>query len=121
LEDIHPYDEEVTTCKHKYHMGCIVTWLDNHKTCPLCRFQIFKPVPLSPDYLNHFKSSLVTLEKLVTRIKTEIELEPYHVEEFYRFRNKIILNMRKGDLDDAIKKIKQIKLYGNYLLKKYKN
>ncbi|KAJ6844172.1 E3 ubiquitin-protein ligase RING1-like [Iris pallida] len=27
-------------CKHKFHGGCILPWLELHSSCPVCRFQI---------------------------------------------------------------------------------
>lgn len=27
-------------CKHKFHSGCILPWLELHSSCPLCRFQM---------------------------------------------------------------------------------
>ncbi|OVA08856.1 zinc finger protein [Macleaya cordata] len=27
-------------CKHKFHTGCILPWLELHSSCPVCRFQI---------------------------------------------------------------------------------
>lgn len=27
-------------CKHKFHNGCIVPWLELHSSCPMCRFQL---------------------------------------------------------------------------------
>lgn len=27
-------------CNHKFHIGCIEYWLQNHKTCPVCRYNI---------------------------------------------------------------------------------
>lgn len=120
LEDIHPYDKEVTTCKHKYHMECITKWLNEHKTCPLCRNQIFNPVKLPKYYYDELNNYLDILRNLVDRINTEIVLKPYHKKEFHRFRDKTVLTMRKGDLEKTMKKVKQVKLYSEYLLKIYK-
>ncbi|KAJ6845747.1 E3 ubiquitin-protein ligase RING1-like [Iris pallida] len=27
-------------CRHRFHGGCIVPWLEMHSSCPLCRFQM---------------------------------------------------------------------------------
>lgn len=28
-------------CKHKYHQKCILKWAETHKTCPMCRMEIY--------------------------------------------------------------------------------
>ncbi|KAJ6425027.1 hypothetical protein OIU84_025739 [Salix udensis] len=47
-------------CSHLYHPDCILPWLSNHNSCPLCRFQLQTPVvreeileTRSPDHLHH--------------------------------------------------------------------
>jgi len=30
----------ILPCGHKYHGSCVSTWLQTHKTCPICRFNI---------------------------------------------------------------------------------
>ncbi|EHA8591883.1 putative E3 ubiquitin-protein ligase SIRP1 [Cocos nucifera] len=27
-------------CKHRFHSGCLLPWLDLHSSCPICRFQL---------------------------------------------------------------------------------
>lgn len=27
-------------CSHSYHRSCIYHWLSNHRTCPVCRYQV---------------------------------------------------------------------------------
>ena len=38
LEDI---DACKLKCKHVFHNNCIKKWIENSKTCPICRFNIF--------------------------------------------------------------------------------
>ena len=35
-------DEEATKmpCKHTYHSNCLHPWLEQHNTCPLCRYEL---------------------------------------------------------------------------------
>ncbi|CAH8317966.1 unnamed protein product [Eruca vesicaria subsp. sativa] len=27
-------------CKHKFHVGCLLPWLDLHSSCPVCRYEL---------------------------------------------------------------------------------
>ncbi|XP_021282736.1 E3 ubiquitin-protein ligase RING1-like [Herrania umbratica] len=41
LEDIEIGSEaKEMPCKHKFHGGCIVPWLELHSSCPVCRYQL---------------------------------------------------------------------------------
>ncbi|KAJ4711712.1 RING/U-box superfamily protein [Melia azedarach] len=44
-------------CKHLYHSECILTWVSNHSSCPLCRFQLPTATKVSTDnLLDHIPS-----------------------------------------------------------------
>ncbi|XP_076884874.1 E3 ubiquitin-protein ligase SIRP1-like [Bidens hawaiensis] len=41
LEDFEGGNEaKEMPCKHRFHGECIITWLDLHSTCPVCRYQL---------------------------------------------------------------------------------
>ncbi|KAK6159881.1 hypothetical protein DH2020_003262 [Rehmannia glutinosa] len=31
---------EISACKHRFHAGCIKTWLKEHDNCPFCRARV---------------------------------------------------------------------------------
>ena len=39
-----------TMCNHQYCETCLNTWLENHNTCPLCRYEIHEDDPVDSDY-----------------------------------------------------------------------
>ncbi|KAI7739018.1 hypothetical protein M8C21_030551 [Ambrosia artemisiifolia] len=54
LEDFEGGNEaKEMPCKHKFHGECIVTWLDLHSTCPVCRYQL----PSDESKLKHERES----------------------------------------------------------------
>jgi hypothetical protein len=41
IDELHLGDEvTVLPCKHWFHGECVVTWLERHNTCPICRASI---------------------------------------------------------------------------------
>lgn len=52
----HMEDNDVveTECRHFFHDGCLMQWLEKHNLCPFCRYQIFEDAPLpEPQNQNH--------------------------------------------------------------------
>jgi hypothetical protein len=62
LEDVQAGEmvRQLPACRHLFHVGCIDMWLHSHRTCPLCRCDVWaqpagaKPAPEAgpPDHSN---------------------------------------------------------------------
>ncbi|CAL1601091.1 unnamed protein product [Knipowitschia caucasica] len=50
IEGYKPNDVvRVLPCKHVFHKHCVDPWLQDHRTCPMCKMNILKALGLSPD------------------------------------------------------------------------
>lgn len=38
-------DHHCTSCSHRYHPGCLIKWVLNKRTCPMCRSNDIGPLP----------------------------------------------------------------------------
>lgn len=58
---------EMKDCKHKFHYKCIIEWIFESRTCPLCRYNTQKPLrktSLLKYILNFMKSKKNKSKKL---------------------------------------------------------
>ncbi|KAK7930549.1 hypothetical protein WMY93_006944 [Mugilogobius chulae] len=50
IEGYKPNDVvRVLPCKHVFHKHCVDPWLQDHRTCPMCKMNILKALGLSPE------------------------------------------------------------------------
>lgn len=62
-EKVHWLTEDKSLCGHAFHVDCIVPWLKEHNTCPVCRFEL----PTDDEAYNKQR------EYLRTRIAEEVQ------------------------------------------------
>ncbi|XP_055060344.1 RING finger protein 150a isoform X3 [Misgurnus anguillicaudatus] len=50
IEDYKPNDVVRTLpCRHVFHKNCVDPWLQDHRTCPMCKMNILKALGIQPD------------------------------------------------------------------------
>jgi hypothetical protein len=47
---------KINNCNHSFHLNCIDRWLQNHVTCPSCRYNLLSSTPSNSNTLNNSRN-----------------------------------------------------------------
>lgn len=108
-------------CSHLYHPDCILPWLSNHDSCPLCRFKLPSDDPsdrvrcrtsalLRARDLMHQEDSygLRTTLELMARRHSSISSEGINVDSFQSPTQFGVAMMRSGEQTDSVETVSSV-------------